>query len=160
MRFTFVIYEPSQITQELANTFAELLKEQNKITGDFSKKAFRCSNICFVYEGGTVVAMAALKPPTQSVFRSNKANTPDLWSIAIELGYIYVRSNYRGNKLSYLMSERLLEELNPETSVMATTEFVKNPAMVRTLEKLGFEQVGNSWKSRISKENLGLFVRS
>lgn len=139
--------------------FAELLKKQGKVRGDLSLKADRCKEICIAYIDNVPVAIGGIKKKTITAFNEEKANLKELekdynW----ELGYIYTVKNQNGKGLSSTIVKYLLER-NKNENLMASTEIITNPIMVHILEKNGFNRIGNSWKSGIHVNELGLFLR-
>ena len=159
MDVEYKIIAKENLSEEERNVFSNLLRKQNKITGDLSLKADRCKEICIAYMNEVPIAIGAIKRKTKSDFNKNKADLPAKekdfdW----ELGYIYTDENYTGKGISSRVVEKLLS-VNNDISIMASTEIVENPAMVKILKKNGFEQKGKSWKSSIHGNDLGLFLK-
>jgi hypothetical protein len=109
-------------------------------------------------EGGNLIGVAGLKLPETGYRRRVAAKSGvDLPTegFRLELGWVFVASGARGGK-SKALCEPLLQA-TPGEGVFATTG-TGNLAMQATLEKLGFERVGRTWKSVESDDDLCLFT--
>lgn len=147
------------LTENDKNNFGKLLKEQGKVQGNCLKKAERCKFIIIVYDSGIPVAIGAIKPKTLSDFQLNKANVKNISTMFNwELGYIYTKTTHTGNKIASTIVSKLIEEYGNE-NLMASTEITENPSMVKILINHGFQQIGNTWKSSIHGNSLGLFIK-
>lgn len=160
MDLEYKIIQKENLSDEDKNVFAELLKNQGKVGGDLSLKADRCKEICIAYIDSIPVAIGGIKKKTKSVFSEQKANLMEFekdfnW----ELGYIYTDEKYNGKGISSSIVKQLLE-INENENLMASTEVLANPFMVKILEKNGFVHVGKTWKSEIHGNEIGLFLRN
>ena len=155
----YKIIQKKDLSDDERNIFAELLAKQGKVEGELSEKADRCKVICIAYIANNPIAIGGIKEKTKSDFNEKKANLKDLekdfdW----ELGYLFTDEEHTGKGISSKIVDLLIKE-NKDENLMATTEIESNPAMVRILMKNEFVRKGNSWKSNIHKDELGLFLR-
>jgi hypothetical protein len=106
-----------------------------------------------------LIGVAGLKRPSPrhraEVSRGSGVPIPEA-EFELEMGWIFVLPSARGGKSLPLCSQLLVAA--GVRGVFATTR-VGNPAMHRTLAKLGFTREGQSWPSRESDDELLLFVR-
>lgn len=109
---------------------------------------------------GLAVGVAALKLP-QASYRcrvGTKSGAPlSAHEFPYELGWVYVSPEARGQGFSLLLSQAALSASNG-AGVFATSR-TENIAMHRSLAKLGFVAVGNSFSSGNGKHSLQVFVR-
>lgn len=97
MDLNFQLVEEPDI-KGYGSIIAALLKEQGKVGGDLSKKHARCKLLCLVSIDDRPVGMGAIKEPTLSDFKAEKADLPALADdFSAELGYIYVPNEHGGN---------------------------------------------------------------
>lgn len=135
MDLHFSLVYNTDLTEKDKKVFGELLKEQGKVQGDTFNKASRCKYIIIAYDNDVPVAIGAIKPKTSSDFHLDKANVNNISNIFDwELGYIYTKESYSGNKIASNIVAKLLEEYG-EGNLMATTEINDNPRMVKILIK-------------------------
>lgn len=159
MRRAVHIIRNEDLKDEQRNLFGDMLKEQGKVQGDFYQKADRCKLICILTILDEPVAIGGIKIKTESDFANQKANLPEIANLfKWELGYIYTRPKYEGNRFGSSVVKCLIDKYGNE-NLMASTEIHKNPAMVKILQKNGFRQHGKSWKSQIHGNDLGLFLK-
>lgn len=159
MNIEYKVIEHKDFTDDYRKMFAELLEKQNKVKGNLIEKADRCKEICIAFLNEIPIGIGGIKRKTVSAFSIEKANLVELekcfdW----ELGYIFIRKDYEGKGISSNIVKRLLEK-NGNNNLMASTEITKNPAMVAILNKNNFYQKGQSWKSAIHENELGLYLR-
>ena len=105
-----------------------------------------------------LAAIAALKSPNdqyrQDVF--NKAGCPESCAdYKVELGWVYVEPDYRGNRIAMKLCEQLLSRVTADC-VFATTR-TNNALMGRILLTFGFANVGAPYIRR--GEQLRLYLR-
>ena len=159
MKIEYEIVQRSEFDETIRTVFADMLRKQGKVKGDFATKAIRCKLICIVKIEGKVIAIGGIKRKTASDFTNNKAGVPYLASeFEWELGYLFTDSNY-GRRGIASNVVRLLVEAYGKGNLMASTEIAANPAMVRILEKQGFRLFGKPWKSSIHDNYLALFLK-
>ncbi len=109
---------------------------------------------------GEIAGVAALKNPNNnyrnSVFQKSRSKEePSQWQA--ELGWIFVRKEYRNQGLA----TRLVKELfssNTPMRVYATAR-EKNDPILPLLKKLGFVQSGQAYPSERGDYNLVLYIR-
>lgn len=159
MILTFELIEKREITEEHKKIFVDLLKKQNKVRGDLSTKIDKCFHLCIVKKNNLPIAMGAIKQKTKSVFSVQKANVPELeQKINKELGYLYTEHLEKGKGISSQIVKLLLSEYN-DTNLMATTESIENPGMIKILKRNDFKIFGNDFKSEIHENKLCLFLK-
>lgn len=155
----FKKYSQGSITQEIAEVFVELLKEQGKVQNPNVEKILECREICICYVDEEPAAIGAIKPKTDSVFKPDKANLESMGSeFEWELGYCYTRKKYRNQGLSSNIVRMLLADMS-DYNLMASTEIRHDNSMIKILEKHGFRLQGQPWMSAIHGGLLGLFIR-
>ncbi len=101
----------------------------------------------------------AIKEKTISVFEPGKADVPELSdAFEWELGYFYTEKEFQRCGIASKLNEILISDFG-QGNLMATTEISENPAVTKILDKNGFKQVGNTWKSIMHDNKLGLFLK-
>ena len=159
MIISFELIEHKSITEKHTEIFIELLKKQNKVKGEISKKIKKCILLCIVKQDEKPISMGAIKQKTKSVFGNLKANKPELENkIDYELGYLYTCESYNGKGIANQVVKLLLSEFK-NANLMATTESSKNPGMVKILLRNDFVITGNQFQSEIHEDKLSLFVK-
>ena len=153
-----IISRENLINEDIA-IFARMLKKQGKVNGDLLSKAERCKFICIAYLDDKPVAIGGIKPKTKSDFYEKKANITELEDkFTWELGYLYTDEIFNGLGIGSKMVENLINKFG-DNNLMASTEIIENPKMVNILTKNGFEIFGQTWKSSIHNNELGLFLK-
>lgn len=159
MKIEYEIIQRTKFDDSHRNVFAEMLRKQGKVQGDLKVKLGRCKLICLAKVDDKVVSIGAIKQKTQSDFSNDKAGIPDLSSeFEWELGYLYTDEGYGGRGIASTIT-RLLIDSYGRGNLMASTEITANPAMVKILQKSGFQLFGKPWKSNIHDSYLGLFLK-
>ena len=102
--------------------------------------------------GADIVGVGAIKPPRPYTKRVAERSGFDLDPQMHELGYITVREDHRGRRISHAIVQALDSE--HEAPLFATTS---SEAMKRTLRRFRFEPRGTEWTRRGSV--LSLWVR-
>jgi GNAT superfamily N-acetyltransferase len=159
MKLEFKLIYKKNLRESEKKVFAQLLKKQGKVGGDLNSKADRCKFICIATKDGIPISIGGIKKKTKSDFNSEKANIAELESeFEWELGYLFTDENYNKQGIGSFLVKLLINEYG-NNNLMASTEVSKNPAMIRILEKNGFKQYGEPWKSGIHSDYLGLFLK-
>lgn len=159
MTVKYQTYKKCEFNIEIKQTLAMMLKKQGKVKGPFDEKASNCELICIAYLNDEPIAIGAIKKVSESVFNLGKSGLINRSNeFKFELGYLYTDPNCLGKGIASEIVDRLLNEIG-FVNLIATTEVDANPAMVRILKNKGFKLAGNPWKSRIHREDLGLFLR-
>ncbi len=159
MKILYKIINKNKLSDLNRKSFSDMLRKQGKVQGDFDTKADRCKHLCFVETDNKVIAIGAIKKKTESDFSNKKSGLNDLSEeFKWELGYLYTENNYLGQGIASNIARSLIETYG-NNNLMATTEISKNPAMVKILEKNGFQLFGKPWKSSMHDHYLGLFLR-
>ncbi|WP_316763674.1 hypothetical protein [Pedobacter aquatilis] len=156
---SFKVGKPADFTDEEISDFVELLEKQNKVLDPTENKVKKCKLLAMGFSWGRPVAIGAIKQKTASDFTSAKANLPDLakdydW----EVGYFFTEPEYQGKGFSTVIFNQLLKEYG-KGRLMATTEIREGNTMIHSLEHRSFKQVGSTWKSIKSGNDLRLFLR-
>jgi hypothetical protein len=147
------------ITNDVATSFIELLKKQDKVKLPSIEKIKACRELVLCYADHELIAIAALKSKTKSAFDPGKSDLAALETkFTWELGYIYVEEPFRGLGISLTMSRLLILEKVDE-NFLASTELHSSNAMIKVLEKMGFKQYGKPWTSSKHEGTLGLFFK-
>ncbi|MCB0538567.1 MAG: GNAT family N-acetyltransferase [Bacteroidetes bacterium] len=147
------------LTDRDRTDFGDMLKKQGKVKGDPYSKADRCKVICFAKIDNEIVGIGGLKERTNSAFTKEKANLMEMRQLFNwELGYLYTSENHRGLGVASKIVVKLLN-IHGDENLMASTEIEENPGMVKILERHGFEQKGETWKSGIHEDILGLYIK-
>ena len=136
-----------------------LLKKQGKVVEPSIFKLRRCHSICSCELDDKIIAMGAVKPKTASDFNETKSGEMNrLNDFKWELGYMFTEEEFRGKGYSSRIIEQLFERLG-KYNLMATTETDELNPMRKLLLRFGFQQYGNTWKSKIHGGRLGLFLK-
>jgi len=144
----------------------DALENLVKVGGEVIKNGLRnrIENAHFLAFGktgdGEVVAVAALKNPNKNyrgiVFlKSRSEEEPNQWQA--ELGWIFVKSEYRKRGLATRLVERLFRSETP-MRVYATARENNDPIMP-LLIKFGFVQSGQAYPSENGDYNLVLHIK-
>jgi GNAT superfamily N-acetyltransferase len=117
--------------------------------------------LSFLYVDGTLVGVAALKQPDPG-YRSKvfkKAGVPkDAPLPDFELGWVYVQPDRQGKGYSLVLSSAAKTQ-SDGAPIFATTRS-DNAAMQKTLERLKFRRIGDSYPSEDGERTLLLYVTS
>jgi GNAT superfamily N-acetyltransferase len=159
MKIDYQIIEKKDLIDDHRSLFASMLAKQNRVNGNLFSKADRCKFICIAKVGSKPVGIGAIKKVTKSDFDVNKANLPDLRNdFKWELGYIFVSDDFSNNGIASTIVKELLTNYG-NRNLISTTEVAATPGMVKILTKNGFKEVGKRWKSSITLNQLGLFIK-
>ncbi len=153
----YQIIEKCNITSDIAEVFIEHLKEQKKVTIPSIEKLKMSCTIVFCYADETLIGIGALKLNESLGFEKAGLNAIE-GVFALELGYFYVNESFRNLGISTTIARLLLIDKMNE-NILATTELYFNNPMAKVLEKLGFRQYGNPWKSKWHDGMIGLFLK-
>ncbi|BDU25127.1 hypothetical protein [Flavobacterium sp. GSB-24] len=150
---------PESFSNSELQIFINLLTKQDKVRNPSIEKLYRCKYLSVCMVGDEIVSIGATKPKTNSDFDPAKADLPHLSvNFRWEIGYCYTDPDHIGKGYSSSIVEKLIGKL-PEINLMASTELRKDNSMLRILERNGFKQFGNVWKSTIHNGDLGLFLK-
>lgn len=153
------IINKENLNDQNRKDFGNMLKKQGKVKGDPNSKADRCKAICFAKIDNEIVGIGGLKQRTDSDFSKEKANLREMLDkFNWELGYLYTSETHRGLGIASKTVDELIK-LHGDNNLMASTEIDKNPGMVKILERNGFVQKGETWKSGIHEDILGLYLK-
>jgi predicted GNAT family N-acyltransferase len=140
--------------QQLAD-FAAFVKKAGEATASHVRTA-KC--LVQLLHSGKLVGTAALK--TDKSYRNScfkKAGVEELAStFPLELGYVVVDNNLRGQGVSHLLVAAALSQRSKD-GVYATSNLV-NLAMHKALQSRGFVRAGVPWASTKQGQYLALFL--
>lgn len=148
-------------TAEIAE-FCRLVQQGGQVHGgDLERRVQRAKRLVFLLDGSTLAGTAAIKMPTdqyrQRIFAA--AQVPMLErEFDMELGYVVVADQYRGQRLSRIAVETALESF-PITPLWATSRADRD-RMHHTLQRFSFVRVGDPYLSRDGEGEVVLFVRA
>jgi GNAT superfamily N-acetyltransferase len=155
----YKIGSPKEFSESEKKRFRALLVVQGKVSKPTIEKVNRCYLLCLCKVDNEIISIGAIKPKTNSDFNNNKADLDKLRNdFQKELGYCFTLPNHTGHGYSSALVQQLLKRVEKE-NLMASTELRLDNSMIRILERNGFKQYGNPWKSGIHNGTLGLFLR-
>ncbi|UCD23108.1 MAG: GNAT family N-acetyltransferase [Gemmatimonadota bacterium] len=160
---TTIIKGPSACTHLERSEFARLVRFGFDGSDDGLLARIRDAKwLAFHYgESNTLNGIAGLKVPADRQ-RANifEKAAPDVDSEAyeLELGWVYVAPDQRGNGIATDICRRLMDRERARC-VFATTRSDNN-SMIKILRVLGFERVGREFPHRRRKEQLVLYLRA
>ena len=161
MNGTVRLKEPNACTEVELLQFADLVRLGFEGSDDGLPGRIRDAKwLVFHYgESNTLNGIAALKVPgdrhRDDVFEKAAADV-DSEAYKLELGWVYVAPDQRGNGIATDICRQLMDR-EPACGVFATTRH-DNTAMIKILRALGFERVGNEFPHRRRKEQLVLYL--
>lgn len=159
LEITFKIDIPKNFSEQERRTFLDLLNKQGKVKDPTIGKVNRCKLLCVCKVDNQIVSIGAIKQKTTSDFNSNKSDLEHLSNeFKIELGYCFTLPDYTGKGFSSTIVKMLLTEIGNH-NLMASTELREDNSMNGILQRNGFKQYGNPWKSIIHKGTLGLYLK-
>ncbi|MFY7909975.1 MAG: GNAT family N-acetyltransferase [Emticicia sp.] len=154
---TYQVVEKSNITDEIAQVFAEHLTKQGKVTVPSVEKLKTCDKLVLCFADYALIGIGALKLNESPALK--KAGLESLQdTFSFELGYFFVSETFRGLGVSTAIARLLLLD-KTEENIFATTELYVNNPMMKTLEKLGFKHYGIPWKSIWHDGTIGVFLK-
>lgn len=157
-----IIKTPFACTSSEINRFHKLLKLGGQVKlSHLKQKITKAHLIAFYIEKKEIVAIGGLKnPSTRYKNRVFKAAKTDLKAHEYlhELGWAFTLPEYRGQKIGEKIFRKLLTKISPKTPLFATTRTDNIPAQ-KLLTKLGFENIGKSYKSQKGNYRLELFLK-
>jgi GNAT superfamily N-acetyltransferase len=155
------IKAPKDCSDAEVAAFSCLVRQGGEVESKGLERRVRAARaLAFLYvKDGALAGVAALKRPTtkhrDDVFGS--AGTPEERApYSLELGWVFVAEDHRGKGYSRALAQAALRYA-AEAPMFATTR-EDNGRMQTTLSRLGFQRLGNAWKSARGNYNLVLFV--
>ena len=156
---TYKIGNPSDFTADEIRLFVELLKRQNKVHDPSEIRVKGCKLLGMAFSSKKPIGIGAIKKKTVSDFGQAKANLPNIATqFEWEVGYFFTDTESEGKGVSSTILSRLLLKYG-DGKLMATTEIREGNRMIDSLEHRQFKQVGATWKSTKSHNDLRLFIR-
>lgn len=161
---TFVVLaqSPAECSEKDLNAFEDLVNAGEEVfSGGLRKRieSARLLSLCKTPEGA-VVGVAALKNPNPNyrdlVFKKSRSKEEaSRW--CVELGWIFVRSEFRGRRLVTRLVRELFSNYVPK-GVYATAR-EKNDPIMPLLKRFRFDQSGHSYRSENGDYNLVLYIK-
>ena len=158
-----MIDSPNCVAESERNKFRELVLCGGEVQRRGLKNLVNeAKALLFLHVDKQLVGVAGIKRPRNKhrndVFRD--AGVPEYaCKFQFELGWVFVKCEYRGKGYSRALSAAAMSEAEGEPT-FATTRLDK-PAMQRTLERLGFRRLGDSWLSTLNENApMGLYVKT
>ena len=155
-QFPIKIDKPHRFTDVIAMVLAAGEVPEHTLRQNVPK----AEQIAGMWTDGTLVAVGVLKHPRKTYlagFYDKCGVRLDEQTFPLELGYIVVDKEMRGNGYSLKVVESLLPSAS-DRGVFATS-FVENEPMHKTLVKCGFTQAGASYPGGNSGRPIQLFLR-
>lgn len=162
MELPIFLRVPAECSGSELDAFERLVKLGDEVNPNGLRS--RIENAYFLAwvaeNGGEIVGVAALKKPNEnyraSVFRkAQMKEEPSKYEA--ELGWIFVKNEYRRKGLATRLVEKLFSVKIPK-SVYATTR-KKNDPMVPILKRFGFVQSGVQYPSTEGDYDLVLYIK-
>lgn len=153
---------PTECTEHQLQEFEDLLVEGGEVnTRGLSTRIRRAKTLFFLLTNdGSLIGIAALKNPDKAykkrVFVKAKTEE-DPKDFHYEVGWIYIKPTFRGQKLSQKLLEKVLEVAG-SANVYATTRESNEP-MQRTNRHYGLNPSGQPYCSEEGNYNLTLYTR-
>lgn len=147
-----------EFTDEEKTQMLSLLLEQGQVSGNLEEKMRNIKYGCVVYIDDKPIACAALKNRTKKPFKLVNANVLELYDdVSLELGYIYVKPEFRRSGVCTDMCNGLLGILRK--SVVYATVRANNVGMKKILRNLNFDMYGKPYKSSVADNYVQLFIK-
>lgn len=140
---------------------ARLVKEGGAIKGTVEQIAQRLERtrklfLLRIKVDNRIIGVAALKTPT-SKYRARKFSAAGVpianYANALELGYVVIAEEMRGQKLSGVLCDAVSQEISEPA--FATTD---SNTMKKNLERSGFTTAGREWQGRKGMLSLWLIT--
>jgi GNAT superfamily N-acetyltransferase len=156
-----ILKAPGDCSDQELERYEELVRQGDEVVSHgLSERIRQAAVLTFAFHGDRLVAVAALKRPTDSyrvgVFRKAGEALPELG--ALELGWIFVLPDCRGRGLAGRVLAATLDA-SGGAGVFATTRSDNGP-MQKVLEGRRFVRLGQGYKSTRGGYELNLFFRS
>ena len=136
-----MIRRPAQMTERDRRTCVALIVEGDSVDRAHVKEWFpRSIMVAVKRSGGDIIGVGAIKPPRPYTKRVAERSGFDLDPEMHEMGYITVREDHQGRRISRAIVQALDSE--HEAPLFATTS---SEAMKRTLRRFRFERRGTEW---------------
>lgn len=120
-----------EMLKETPAAYGESYEENKEYKLDFFKNRILSSFIIGAFDKGKIIG-------TAGYFLFDKLKTKHkacLWGV-------YVKTNYRGQSISYCMSEKVIELLPDDVNLIHVMVTENNIPAIKTYEKLGFKKWG------------------
>ena len=152
MRFAVTVVSPSELTTVETRECVKLIVDGGAVRRTFVEQRFPASIYVAVTRlGAEIVGVGVIKsgdhPHTTTVAGLSGVELPP---DVDELGYVAVKEEHQGQRISHNMVRELLSE--HDGPLFATTG---NARMIGTLVRVGFVQQGEKWDA----DRLSLWVK-
>lgn len=152
----FIINSTDSFTEEEKKQFILLLREQKQtIVPELSFINDRCYYLGFAYDDKRLIGIGAIKK--RRILPFVKSGYKQLIEdYNYELGYLYVKREYRNKEIGLTLSEMLCSKIDENIYSTCSND---NASMIVILKSLGFICIGESWEGYTTHKNLSLFVK-
>lgn len=157
MELNFEIKKTKDCTSSEINSFYELVKRAGQV--DLIGLFDRIKNtelLAFCYHKRHLVGISSIKIPNRNykkrIFSEAGIQNKEQ-EYKFELGYSFTEENFRGKQIGFHLSNKLIKELS-DITIFATTA---NPGMKKILKKIGFIEIGNTYKGKYNLDEIQLF---
>lgn len=162
MKMEFCVISPCDIGKKDIEEILNLIIEGGEIQidkGSLRKRIMRVQKLCLVKEEGQLIGLEGIKTPILQYRRKimgkiikfeGVEEMPDLEKVFFELGYLVIRKDFRGKKLSSQIRNYLLPSL--QNSIFTLLKEENQKFLERGLIKQKFEKIG--FFSSIYRDNI------
>ncbi len=158
MEISYVIDNPQSLNKNSFNDFITLLTLQGQIGVPNINRINNCYFLCVAYDNKEPIGIGAIKHFYSNPFLYSES-TVEQNKYKFELGYLFVINDekYRSKGIGKEICIKLLDKVD-RNKTYSTTDPNSNNTMVHILKKLGFEQLGKTYKGQVTGKDIGLFV--
>lgn len=157
MKTATTVLTPGQVLDGQFREMRELvaLGGEVEVSGLYERMA-HAAYVCLLTIDGKLAGVGALKVPSERRRDSiEESSGYSIQACSFELGYIVVRPEYRGRKLSALIADALLRHAG-SNGVFCTVR-ADNLAIQTACRMLGFVERGDRWPGQRGMLGLGIY---
>lgn len=152
LELEFKIKQPSDCSEvEIDEFHAITLKSGQVMKMGLKARINNSTLLGFCYTKDQLISISSVKSPNKN-YRNGVFEKAGIKELAddypYELGYAFTETEFRGNGLNYELNKRLLSEMH-SAKIYATSD---SDGMIKILEKLGFERIGNSFHGNYNEK--------
>lgn len=151
----------SELTEIEIQQILTLIKKGGEVDNEKLPTRFaKSKQIAFFDNEKEIIAVAAIKKPKQSYIQkiSKKSNLIlELENYNLEIGYVMVDENFRGQQLASKLCDKLID-LNKDEFIYATTK-VQNCSMKKILLKNNFNRIGTQYLNEKKDAFLEVYIK-